>query len=326
MEKIGYIYRGAPGNGKSSLAEKTAKLVFSADNMPGLYWHDEQGKLRYNLELQKASHEWCQKEAEAAMQRGESPIAIANTSMQRRWYQVYITLFQEYDYSVQIITCEGVILPDGSPTVSTHDVDLSIVDRMRVGYEPYVYQPFFWENLTNPHTSSVIRLFDKDGTLVFNPDGGFPVLNQQKPIFGVKDKLSRFKESGDIIVVASNQAGLATRHKETGEYLKTRSSLEQEALELMEMFPEIDLFLACPDWQGDTCLAMQKDWGQLVDFERSPNLESFRKPQPGMLQYAMHIYAKKFNSPIFYGNEQVDYLAALAANIPYCHIHNLLYP
>jgi histidinol phosphatase-like enzyme len=294
--------------------------------MPGLYSHDERGKLRYNLELQKASHEWCQKEAEAAMQRGESPIAIANTSMQRRWYQVYINLFLEYGYSVQIVTCEGIILPDGSPAVSTHDVALNISDRMRVGYEPYVYQPFFWENVTNPHVSSVLRLWDKDGTLVFNPNGGIPELDRQKPIFGVGEKLRQFKESGDIIVVASNQAGLATTNKETGAFLKTFGSLEQEALELMDMFPEIDLFLACPDWEGNACLVLEKGSQRLVTLERSGTLEPFRKPQPGMLQYAMNRYARKFSQTIFYGTGQVDYLTALAANVPYCHVHDLLYP
>jgi len=324
-EKIGFIFRGAPGNGKSYLAEQTSKVVCSADSMPGLYYVDEKGEKRYNLDLQKNSHEWCREQAEAAMQRGESPIAVANTSMQRRWYQTYMDLFQQYGYSVQIIHCEGVILPDGKPTISIHDVPRSVVNRMRSGFEPYVHVYGSWKNLANPHSSRVLRVFDKDRTLVFNPDGGIPKVGFQKPIPGIKEKMLQFQAAGDLIVVASNQGGLATKNKETGKFYKTLPSFQEEAFELLDLFPEIDLLLASPDLEGESCLILQKESDAFFTFNRPESMQPFRKPEPGMLQYASKYFAEQFSQAIFYGNSQDDYLAALAADMPYLHVHDLLY-
>jgi len=80
----------------------------------------------------------------------------------------------------------------------------------------------------------MLRVFDKDGTLVETKSGEtFPKLGDQQLIPGVKERIAAYKEAGDIIVVASNQGGIPQ--------YKSLEDAIAEFQEVMELLPEISL-------------------------------------------------------------------------------------
>ena len=101
--------------------------------MPGRYGPD--GKCV--VSLHKEANEWCQQQAEALMQKGKRRIAVANTFSKRKYYQPYLDLAQKYGYTVQIVHCEGLILPDGSSPGNIHQVPDYAIVRQQENWEPF---------------------------------------------------------------------------------------------------------------------------------------------------------------------------------------------
>lgn len=125
-----YLVRGLPGSGKSTIAQRLTRHNVAADDMPGLYLDGE-----YQPKQQRDAHKWCSKKAEKWMSQKKRKIAIHNTLIDCRALQPYLDLAAKYGYTVQIIHCEGVILPGGSPAKSIHGVPDSIIAKMRQAWE-----------------------------------------------------------------------------------------------------------------------------------------------------------------------------------------------
>ncbi|KAL4640346.1 NEDD4-binding protein 2 isoform X1 [Arapaima gigas] len=94
------LMRGAPGSGKSTLArtilqQNPGGVVLSTDDYfirDGRYCFDQQG-------LGEA-HEWNQKRAKEAFEKGVSPIIIDNTNMQSWEMKPYVALALQYKYKI----------------------------------------------------------------------------------------------------------------------------------------------------------------------------------------------------------------------------------
>jgi histidinol phosphatase-like enzyme/predicted kinase len=318
MELLLYVITGAAGTGKTTLAEALVdEDYFEADKFAGIY--DAEGK--YVKEKQQDAHNWNYSQLQGAIQAKMSPIAVSNTSMLRKYYQEFIDLAIANGYTVKVVETKGVLYPDGSFGVSIHNVPQHIVDRTRCQQEPYVHrikQP--WHSnarLKDVGDKKVLRLLDRDRTLIYDPEGGISKFGNMAQIPGIGEKLLAWKAKGDFLVVVSNQAGIAAGHR-------TEEELLEEARLLNKWFP-LDLQLYCPDWEGEQCLVYTSGLDKFKRVAKIVDNQSFRKPQAGMIEYAMS-YFGSYEAIEMIGNGHEDYLAALAANIPYRHIHDVLFP
>ena len=131
-----YLIRGISGSGKSTLAAALTEYAIASDDMPGIYQNGV-----YQVELQAQSHEWCFSNVEGWMQQSQQRIAVANTFVKAKYFQQYLELAAKYGYSVQIIHCEGVVLPDGTQTSSIHGLPEEILQRQRNNWEPWQLTP-----------------------------------------------------------------------------------------------------------------------------------------------------------------------------------------
>jgi len=136
MLKTLYLIRGISGSGKSSLASAITEYAIASDDMPGLY---QDGN--YKVELQGESHQWCFNNVEAWMQQDKNKVAVANTFVKQKYFQAYLDLAAKYRYAIQIIHCEGVLLPSGNQTSSIHNVPEEVLQRQRDNWEPWQLNP-----------------------------------------------------------------------------------------------------------------------------------------------------------------------------------------
>lgn len=93
------ILRGVPGSGKTTLAHQIANgtgVVCEADQ----FFTCSKG-YRFIPHLLETAHEWCRRKAAEAMKNGMPTVVIANTNLMRRWFEPYLLLAEQYDYSVQ---------------------------------------------------------------------------------------------------------------------------------------------------------------------------------------------------------------------------------
>ena len=140
MLKTLYLIRGISGSGKSTLASAITEYAIASDDMPGLYQNGT-----YQIELQTQSHQWCFNNIEIWMQQEKDHIAVANTFVKQKYFQQYLDLAAKYHYAVQIVHCEGVLLPSGNQTSSIHNVPEEILQRQRDNWEP-------WQSSSNSST------------------------------------------------------------------------------------------------------------------------------------------------------------------------------
>ena len=122
------IIRGLPGSGKSTLAQKLALpgSICEADN-----YFMQGGQYKFDPTKLKEAHEVCQTQARNLMSSHypASKVVVSNTFTQKREYQPYLDMAEEYGYEVQIIECHG-------RWNSVHNVPDEAIDRMRERWEP----------------------------------------------------------------------------------------------------------------------------------------------------------------------------------------------
>lgn len=327
-----YIIRGRSGTGKSTLALQLVgeeKLIFEADKYPGLY--DAEGK--YNYELQADSHKWCIEQFKNALMDERSPIAVANTNLKTKYFQEYVDLALSYGYSVQIIATEEVILPDRKSAQSVHKIPSDVYIRQLGGYEAHIPRsPLAWHGQVD-ESRPTLRLLDRDGTLVFNPHGGIPrltcnpyggipKLREMQLVEKVHDRLIDWCSNGDIIAIVSNQAGLVgNKHKTFEELHREAEFIDREITKTSPA--KISVQIYCPDYSGAEVLLFRS--GKWISVDPDLDFSPFRKPAPGMLELAMHLFAGKFGNVVFYGDSKEDEMAATAMNVSFTHIHKLIY-
>lgn len=166
----------------------------------------------------------------------------------------------------------------------------------------------------------MLVILDKDGTLVKPKSGGTFVQSpdDQELLPGVAERIAELKASGHTIVVASNQGGIAAKHK-------TLEATVAEMQYLMELLPEIRTCYFCPDFEGKICYCVWRDdelgfQSESVRITMSLiRIDSFRKPGAGMLQVATikHGWFGSNDKVTMIGDRPEDEQAALAANVPF---------
>lgn len=168
-------------------------------------------------------------------------------------------------------------------------------------------------------TMTKLIILDKDGTLVKSISGvKYPVFKDQHLISGVKERILRHVETGDILAIASNQGGISKGHKSLDEAIA-------EFREVFELIPQIKVACFCPDYQGEIlhqlCSDSTFDTLNLEDFS---NFRPFRKPDPGMLEYLMFLFHEMYSQVLFVGDMKSDEQAATAAGVTYLDVKDWL--
>ncbi len=242
-----YIIRGLPGAGKSTLAAAITPNNVAADDYPGLYVNG-----KYNIEQQKASHEWCFQKVKNYMELGVD-VAVHNTFVSKNFMQNYLDLAASYGYAVQIIQAEGVLV-NGEYQKSTHNVPAPVFESMQQRWEMMRQAPqrgislkqlsTIFQNLQEPD----LIVFDMDGTLKKTSSNAVNAVFAESPEdFVLTPEILNFRESlfGDdcSYAIASNQRGLETGAK-TLEFLSKEVDLLLNELYRQVGLPIEQVFIA----------------------------------------------------------------------------------
>jgi len=121
------LIRGIPGSGKSTLAkdEYVSKGYkhFEAD----MYFYDNSGVYKFDHNLIKEAHKWCQNSVSETMSRGQ-PVVVSNTFVKNWEMSFYKDLAIKHNYEVEVIICRGQYK-------NIHNVPDEIVTRMESSFE-----------------------------------------------------------------------------------------------------------------------------------------------------------------------------------------------
>jgi len=127
MSNILYIIRGLPGSGKSTLGTALTNgsgHVYSADD----YFMDFDGNYNFDPSKLSAAHEGCKDGVRNALEKGYSPVAVANTFSQKWEADPYFVMAGENKYTVVVIECQ-------SEFGSEHGVPAATVAAMATRWE-----------------------------------------------------------------------------------------------------------------------------------------------------------------------------------------------
>lgn len=162
-------------------------------------------------------------------------------------------------------------------------------------------------------------ILDKDGTIVKSISGSkYPGFQDQRLIFGVKERILHHVEAGDILAIASNQGGISKGHKSLDEAIA-------EFLEVFQLIPPIKVACFCPDYEGQILHQLWPDGRfDTLNLENFPNFRPFRKPEAGMLEYLMFLFQERYSQVLFVGDMNSDEQAAVAAGVNYLDVKEWL--
>ncbi|XP_067844583.1 NEDD4-binding protein 2 [Heptranchias perlo] len=98
--KVLFLMRGLPGSGKSTLARMLVQqgpngMILSTDD-----YFSRSGLYQFDPSLIGEAHEWNQKRAKDAMEKGYSPVIIDNTNTQAWEMKPYIAMAFKHNYKV----------------------------------------------------------------------------------------------------------------------------------------------------------------------------------------------------------------------------------
>lgn len=160
---------------------------------------------------------------------------------------------------------------------------------------------------------SKLIIFDKDGTLV-EPLSGTRFTQHprdQKILPGVLEAVKNYKQQGYKLTIASNQGGVHA-------HFKTLDSAIEEMGYCLQLFPEIELGVFCPD-SGHTLIEVQSIHGKTLysKIRRTKDGQLFRKPGAGMLDYLLRKYQAERSQSWMFGDLPEDEGAAVSAGIQF---------
>ena len=121
MNKILYIVRGLPGSGKSTFAQTLTPNHWEAD----MYFLNENGEYKFNMDEIKNAHQWCRDMVEDAMKRNLDKIAVSNTFTMDWEMKPYHNLAEQYGYTVFHLVVEnrhGGVNTHGVPTETLYNM------------------------------------------------------------------------------------------------------------------------------------------------------------------------------------------------------------
>jgi D-glycero-D-manno-heptose 1,7-bisphosphate phosphatase len=179
---------------------------------------------------------------------------------------------------------------------------------------------------------NMLIILDKDDTLVQSVSGAKFVQEptDQKLMPGVAERIAELRAmDGAVLVIASNQGGVAAGHK----------SLQDTIAEMrycLDLLPQVDTAFFSHTYEGNDFYAVGPEGSKnhthlgIGDYLASrPTLDDysgielvalrdtgfFRKPNPGMLLFAIKFFTAE--NSIMIGDRPEDEKAAAAAGIPF---------
>lgn len=174
-----------------------------------------------------------------------------------------------------------------------------------------------------------LLILDKDGTLIRSRSGKQFVQapDDQELLPGVYSTLQRWRDEGWKMAIASNQAGVAAKHKTLEE------AIEELRYCLYLGSPMIEVGCLCPDFKGLECYEVWKH-ALFTPKDRGEKYEklqgTYRKPNPGMLHYLIsqfHRLPGDGSMEVLYvGDRPEDEAAALAAGVGFQWAHHWCSP
>lgn len=125
--KLLVLYRGLPGSGKTTAAQKRidARFTVSADD----YMVDGAGNYKFNPRMLSICHNECQRKVDNLMRNSAAQIAVHNTFSQQWEVNPYYQMARKHGYKVEIVECVGRY-------GSVHNVPQSTMAAMEARWEP----------------------------------------------------------------------------------------------------------------------------------------------------------------------------------------------
>ncbi len=125
MTKIIYIIRGLPGTGKSTLARLLAPPKNHCET--DAYFVTD-GQYKFDPTATKQAHAWCEEQARALLQAGESPVTVSNTFTEKWEYQPYLAMAHKHKYAPCVLEIFG-------PWKNQHDVPAATIREMQARWQ-----------------------------------------------------------------------------------------------------------------------------------------------------------------------------------------------
>lgn len=147
-------------------------------------------------------------------------------------------------------------------------------------------------------------IFDKDQTLIDSACGERFIQSptDQAILPGAAEAVQSFYQRGFQVAIASNQGGVEAKKK-------TLESAIEEMQFCLKLFPEIEMGIIAPTYEGKTAWKITETSCE----EISGDYGSFRKPGPGMLNFLMQFYGFSPSQTWFVGDRPEDEQAAESA-------------
>jgi len=146
---------------------------------------------------------------------------------------------------------------------------------------------------SNPHK---LIILDRDGVINYDSKNYIKSPEEWIPVPGSLEAISRLKQAGYSVAIATNQSGLARGYYDL-ERLNAMHNKMQKLLADFDVNAKVDYIRYCPHGPDDNCHC--------------------RKPKPGMLLKIAEYFSIKPEEATFVGDKNSDKKAAKAANMQF---------
>lgn len=119
------IIRGVPGSGKTTLAKKKDGIHVEAD----MFFTDSHGVYTFNPKEIGQAHDWCQKQAATALEKGLD-VVVSNTFTQEWEILPYYKMAQTLKVEFEVIKCVG-------EWDNIHNVPQASLDKMKARWQDW---------------------------------------------------------------------------------------------------------------------------------------------------------------------------------------------